>query len=424
MKKPFSPDKANYRRSFEEERENVLRAVHSSGVDLGLNFSPDQRFYHSWRDNPVDDASRILGNIGSDEFMRLFSGSLRQAKQWIQALIRDYLREYVTVLDPIDEVASGGTLDLARWSRGELGILQSNSGLLDDLETVCSIADSWSDDEDLIVEESLRELTLASKICRLEAVDPWDHVARDMTRINELCSERLWVGRKIVLTLNYAVYEDGEKRGYVHPGVPVTFGKHCAPMVPGASPRSIRAKCRVVVDGDTLFLVLTKSRPKDLETTVLKELERNPKSLSDERRVARDRRGIMNVVVAIRRAGKWRVATPEDNEVFAELAHARLWRSPLHPEPFTPWLNPESSPDYSRVKLLGRFHRRGYRSPGARLEALSVEHQVICITTLLSAQEAGTTLNHDIYRRDRVLRVLIPVLFKGNFERLGLPFNP
>lgn len=416
----FYPDKADYRRTFEEERDCIRRVVEASGSDLGPNFSPSDRFYDAWRRFPEDDASRRMGLIGADEFSRLFAASLRRAKAWVQDIIRDHLRDLATVLDPIDEVASGGTPNLVAWSRGELGILRPNGHATDDLQAICSIADRWGDDEDLIVEESLRELTLASKIRRLEAVDDWESVTRDMTHINELCSERLWVGRKVVLTVNYAVYKDGDKKGYVHPGVPITFGSNRSGVTWDSEARHRQVKCRVVRDGDTVWLVLTKSRPKDLEATILKEEETILEDGRQKCRVALDRRGIMHVLVAVGARGVWRVATPADCGTFGALAHARLWTDPLRLfDEHEPWKNPESSPDYVRVKMLGRFYRHSYRNSMLRV-APSVEHQIISIETLLSSLGAQTTLNHDLYRAGRIRRVLVPKLFDANFRHLGI----
>lgn len=420
MEPIFFPDQADYRRPFEDEREYIRQAVQASGSDLGPNFSPSDRFYDAWRQFPVDDASRRMGLIGADEFSRLFAASLRRAKAWVQDIIRDHLRDLATVLDPIDEVASGGTPNLVAWSRGELGILRPNGHAADDLSEVCPIADRWGDDEDLVIEESLRELTLASKIRRLEAVDDWESVTRDMTRINELCSERLWVGRKVVLTVNYAVYKDGEKKGYVHPDVPITFGPHRPTVTWDSEPRNRQVKCRVVRDGETVWLILTKSRPKDLEATILKEEEVVQSGATFKSRVALDRRGIMHVLVAVGIRGQWRAAVPADCETFGSLARARLWTEPLRlVAEHEHWKNPESSPDYQRVKMLGRFYRHSYRN-NTLLVAPSVEHQIIAIETLLSSLGAQTTLNHDIYRAGRIRRVLVPKLFEGNFRRLGM----
>ncbi len=419
MTKLFLPDQADYRRTFEAEREFMRQVVEAAGADAGPNFTPSERFYDAWRRFPDDDASRILGLIGAGEFARRFEGSLRRAHAWILTIIRDHLRHLATVLDPIDEVTSGGVLNLARWSGGELGILGPNGHMDDQLSDVCSIADGWGDDHDLIREESLRALTLASKFMRLGAVDDWGYVTQDMTRLNELCSERLWGDRKVVLTINYAVHKDGEHRGQVHPEVPITFGKERANITWDSEQRSQPVKCRVVKNGEITYLVHTKSRPKDLEATVLKEMELDPKSDVPKCRTALDRRGIMHVLVAIGVAGTWRVATPDDNETFAALVRERLWRPPLFLSDRTQWQNPESHPDYKRVKLLGRYHRLSFRAEDIEVRP-SVEHQIISLITLLSSFEARTTLNHDVYRAERVKRVLVPLLFAGNFARLGL----
>lgn len=415
----FLPDKADYRRSFEDEREFMGQVINAAGADAGPNFTPSERFYDAWRRFPEDDASRILGLIGADEFARRFESSLRRAHTWILAIIQEHLSHLATVLEPIDEVTSGGTLDLVRWSGGELGQLGPNGHMDEQLTDICSIADGWGDDHDLIREESLRALTLASRFQRLGAVDGWGYVTKDMTRLNELCSERLWVGRKMLLTVNYAVYKDGDHRGQVHPEIPITFGKERASVTWDSEQRSQPVKCRVVRDGGTTYLVHTRSRAKDLEATVLKEMELDPKSSVPRCRTALDRRGIMHVLVAIGVAGNWRVATPDDNQAFAALVSKNLWQPPLFLSDKSQWQNPESHPDYKRVKLLGRYHRVSFRTEDIEVRP-SVEHQIISLVTLLSSFEARTTLNHDVYRAERIKRVLVPKLFGGNFARLGL----
>lgn len=413
----FYPDQADYRRQFEEERDHIRAVVQEAKSTAGPSLTIDERFYAAWCHHPRDDAARFMSLIGADEFSRLFAVSLRQAKQWIERIIRDHLSNLATVLDPIDEVASGGTPDLMRWARGELGTLLPNGKLGDDLGAICPIADRWGDDHDLLIDESLRVLTLASKIRRLEAVDGWEYVTRDMTRINELCSERLWEGRKMVLMVNYAVQKAGDRQGYVHPDVPITFGSVRAAPTWDSEVRTIPVKCRVVTDGGRLYLVLTKSRPKDIEATILKEEELESGPSGPRCRAARDRRGIMHVLVAVGERGDWRVAVPKDCEAFEEVVRSRLWRTPLVLEDHAPWKNPESNPDYRRVKLLGRLHRRSYRSDDLEVHP-SVEHQIIAIETLLSSLGAKTTLNHDVYRHERIRRVLVTKLFEQHFNSM------
>jgi|GEM_PF-5807496 len=418
MNQLYKPDQASYRRAYEVELEFMKEVVKTSGngSDIGANLGLNLRFFEQWRDGLRDDASRILGNKGEADFSRDFSNALRRAKAWIQTIVREYLSHLATVVDPIDEVASAGVSDLARWSRGDLGIMKPNGTFDDDLASVCSVADSWGDDHELIPEESLRELTLASKICRLEAVDPWEYVTLDMAKINEISTERVWSGRKIMLTVNYAVRRLGKYRGYVHPSVPLTFGEDRASVPDDAIGKTIRMKCRVVKDGQKTYLVLTKSRPKEIEATILKEEEPDP-SAPTQRRAARDRRGIMNVVVGVGVNGVWRAATPEDSEKFSDLVRLRLWREPLVLSEHTQWQNPERSSDYRRVKLLGRLRRDSFAG-GPLLVATSVEHQIIDVGTLLSSLGAKTTLNHDIYRAARIRRVLVPKLFGGNIDQL------
>jgi hypothetical protein len=417
----FMPDRADYRRPFSVERGLMQQvvALSGNGVEPGTNFNADQRFYQYWRAAIDDDASRIIADQGRRAFERAFFSALRRSKQWIQHLVEHHLREYVAALDPIDEVSSAGVRNLAAWARGDLGIYAPDARLQMDLSALCPIADSWGDDEGLIPVESLHELTLASKMVRLEAVDPWSSVTDDMGWINELSAARLWYDRKVVLTVNYCVRSQGEYQGYVHADVPITFGNDRVQTPADAGQRTLRMKCRVVVDGETTYLVMTRSRPKDLETTILKEEEPDPGDPKGSRRAARDRRGIMHVLVAVGVRGIWRVATPTDLDSFTELVKVRLWHEPLRLEDHNQWQNPETSPDFVRRKLLGRLYRKSHRD-GSLPVAVSVEHQAILVTTFLSSLEAQTNLNHDIYRGQRIRRVLMPVLFSEHFERLGM----
>lgn len=417
----FMPDRANYRRPFSAEREFMRRVVELSGngVEAGTNFNPDQRFYQRWREGIDDDASRLAADQGRRAFERGFLGALRLSKKWIQHLVEYHLREYVAALDPIDEVSSAGMRNLASWARGDLGIYAPDARLQMDLSVICPIADSWGDDEGLISVESLNELTLASKIVRLEAVDPWSSVTDDMGWINELSAERLWYDRKVNLTVNYCVRTEGEYRGYVHPDVPITFGKAVSTPVADSALRNLPMKCRVVVDGVTTYLVMTRSRPKDVETTILKEEEVDPRDPLGGRRAARDRRGIMHVLVAVGVNGVWRVANHADLDSFTELVKVRLWHEPLRLEVHDQWQNPETSPDFVRRKLLGRLYRKSHRD-GSLPVAVSVEHQIILVTTFLSSLEARNNLRHDIYRGQRIRRVLVPELFGEHFKRLGM----
>lgn len=417
----FMPDMATYRRPFAAERKIMQQVVvlSGNGVEPGTNFNADQRFYQRWREGVDDDASRIIADQGRRGFERLFSSALRRSKQWIQHLVEHHLREYVAALDPIDEVSSAGVRNLATWARGDLGIYAPDARLQMDLSVICPIADSWGDDEGLIPVESLHELTLASKMVRLEAVDPWSSVTDDMGWINELSAARLWYDRKVILTVNYCVRSQGEYQGYVHTDVPIIFGNHVTQVPADGSQRSLRMKCRVVVDGETTYLVMTRSRPKDVETTILKEEEVDPRDPNGGCRAARDRRGIMHVLVAVGVRGVWRVATHADLDGFTELVKVRLWHEPLRLEDHDQWPNPETSPDFVRRKLLGRLYRKSHRD-GSLPVAVSVEHQIILVTTFLSSLEARTNLKHDIYRGQRIRRVLMPELFGEHFKRLGM----
>lgn len=411
MDRVFYPDKAQYRRPYKDEMEFMHEVTRGLRTLDSPNTTDIEDFYLTWCGLRGDDAARRMQIIGAGEFWWRFGVALREAQGWISSIVERYLPELQTQIDPIDEPASGGGLDLVRF-------VQERSALPDltsrpPVKELYAYADSWADDDDLLPIEALRKLTIASKIVALEAIDPGHDLNRDMTVLNELCNERLWEQGKLMLTVHYAIYRDPKKFGRLHPDVPITFSEKPSSVPLDAIACSLEPKCRIARDGDRIYLVMTTVRPKELLPTIIKEEELDEPTEENPNpgcRPALDRRGLMHVIVAVIENGVWRAGTQGDAQSFADFTRHRLWRSPILEEPDRLRRNLDTSTAYRNVKIMGRLHRSSYRG-ASLMVAPSIEHQIVPIGMNLAAKHATDGLNHSRYREGRIRRIIIPQWF-------------
>ena len=351
---------------------------------------------------------------------------MQRARIWMNNVIQEHLSDLVTTIDPIDEVASGSVKDILTWGRGVKIAHRPDPSAPADVRELIPIADSWEDDDDLALEEALNVTTTASKIMALNLVDEPDHVRHDMTKLNECLNERLWIGNKVILTVNYATALNGEGKIRLHPGVPITFGSVMDSVPTEAQRQSYELKCRVIRHGRRLYVVLTTTRPKEPFPTFLKEEELDkptPENPIPGCRPALDRRGIKHVIVAVGEAGgPFRPATYDDAVEFADYCRRTLWVNELRIEPDSARKNADSNPDYQVVKIMGRLHRMSLR--GAQMNvAVSVEHQIVPLPLELETRHANDSLNHKIYRAGRVKRLLVPLWFGKHLSRRPIRVN-
>lgn len=375
----FRPDEAPYIRRFAELYERI-----PAFIDLFARPHRERkhRVFSSWVRWQDDGAGEIAMDYGTQFFYERFVRALEDAQQGIEMVVHEYASAHKDHIEPIDEIGS----------------CNDPAQLLSMYDGVRFDSDYQADDVGRF--EIMRKLTIATQIMCIACADPYERVTNDLTTTNLLVAKRFFAHGKPELALGYVLNEAANRRLHMDYDLQLSRDRSARFVWPaGQIGDQRRYVCRVIRDGDTVYLVKTDSRPKPRISGVIK-LERGGK-LSD-------RRGLKHIVIAVDQGGVLRPATRADVEKVATLARERLWLNPLREEADASGPNPYSSRDYWAAKIVGRLEtNQGFPV------AAPVEHQLTSVADDLNAEFATDRLGHKGYRqhvvREFILKQWFPV---------------
>ena len=384
--KLFIPDKAlNFRPLPEQFRViHAMRRLYEKFQTRG--YSSKEAFYYAYvLGNPNQHA--VATPVGDNEFYRRMIEYLRQAHNMVEHVIDRYLRPFAGRLDPHNAIAN--CLDPIAMLKMATEELPRGASALDRQRRL----------------EAMRQLAIAIQLFAIETVDDEAWVADDLSSIDRLSWERLFLAHKSVyLWVLVGQHSDPEHAGMAK-SVAITRGKDKTASVrklrrAGTPYKEELLSCRVVMDNGMKYYVYAVNRRKRLLSTLLK-LERGRKGT--------DRRGWKYVVVATQAetGGILRLATTQDAEAFNQLTLRLLWQAPLFVEPDTSPPNPDSDPQYRDLKTIGRFHR----PDNGRIIAGNAEQLVTTITRYVDTLFARSGVNHYLYRAGQIMKYLAPRWF-------------
>lgn len=317
----------------------------------------------------------IATSVGHVEFHRRMSEYLRMAMRMVETVVEKYLH-------PFQE---------------SLGTHNTIVECLDPIETLQIAGENPDPKADSLQNrlhfEARRQMGIALQLFAVEEADHSLGVAADLTQIDKLSREKLFLG--ISRNLWIVKFQDTEKD---HQIVNVHFfaNKEEARLstqnksIPPHILRTVKAyMCRVAQMGQLTYIIFADPRYKREFATILK-LERG-RSLSD-------RRGWQYVVMGVEEKNKLRVATREDAEYFLEHTRKTLWQDPLIPNGDLNTPNPHRDPSYWDCKITGYYHRRDRD----RIVAGPAEQLVTTGMDYLNATYARLPINHELYRARQI----------------------
>lgn len=260
--------------------------------------------------------------------------------------------------------------------------------------------------------EAMRQLAIALQLFAIETVDDEAWVADDLSSIDRLSWERVFLpnesGYILLSSLRWILIElhtDPARAGSAKSVEIFTRTKDKVARLRSLRRRETPFKeellsCRIAVIDSKRFYIYAVNRRKRLLSTLLK-LERG--------RTGTDRRGWKYVVVATQeiQGGVLTLATPQDAAQFSAYTHKTLWQAPLIVEPNPSPPNPDSSPRYADEKIIGRFHR----PDSGRIVAGSAEQLTMTITQHVDTLFARNGVNHYLYRAHQILEYLATIWF-------------
>ncbi|TAL50850.1 hypothetical protein EPN81_01550, partial [Patescibacteria group bacterium] len=383
----FIPDNAlNFRRLPEQYL--IVQSMRTSYDDFkGRGYSSHQALYFAYvTQNP--NSHGVATSVGEEAFYQRMTEYLRQAQNMIEHVIDRYLRPFAGRLDPHNSVAN---------------CLDPVAMLLMATENPQMGASALQYQRHL---EALRQLAIALQLFAIETVDDEAWVADDLSTIDRLSWERLFVPdeSQYLWALVEMKAAPNKTDGEIKSVEIFTQEKDKSMQRRALNRKNRRYKeellsCRVALLEDKRFYIYAVNRRKRLLSTLLK-LERG--------RRGTDRRGWKYVVVATQAGeGPIRLASLEDAEVFSAYTKQVLWRDPLFMEPDRSPPNPDSSDRYKDHKIVGRFHR----PDNGRIIAGSAEQLTTTLTRHVDSLFARDGVNHYLYRARQILRYLAPLWF-------------
>jgi hypothetical protein len=325
--------------------------------------------------------------VGANEFNRRMTEYLRQAQNMLESVIGRYLRPFAGRLDPHNSVAN---------------CLDPIAMLMMATEDLPSGASALQRQRRL---EAMRQLAISLQLFAIETVDDESWVADDLSVIDQLSWDRLFLPNESKYL--WAVVEletSPEKVGFPKSVEIFTRAKdklrRLQELTRGGIPfKEELLSCRIANVKDARYYIYAVNRRKRLLSTLLK-LERGRRST--------DRRGWKYVVVAVQKEqGPLVLANVEDAQRFSAHTKATLWQLPLVEEFDESPFNPESDPRYKDEKIVGRFHR----PDNGRVIAGSAEQITTTIMRHVDTLFARDGVNHYLYRARQIHRYLAPLWF-------------
>lgn len=325
--------------------------------------------------------------VGTDEFYRRMTEYLRHAQNMVEHVIDRYLRPFAGRLDPHNAVVN---------------CLDPIAMLFMATETLHAGASKLQRQRHL---EAMRQLAIALQLFAIETVDDEIWVADDLSSIDKLSWERLFIPDKSQsLWVLVELHTEHSLAGSAKTTEIFTHAKDKIAKLrklrrSGTPFKEELLSCRIVQIGNKRFFINAVNRRKRLLSTLLK-LERGRKST--------DRRGWKYVVVATQEGNDpLRLATSTDALDFSGHSKATLWCAPLFEEEIDQQPNPESDSRYVDEKIVGRFHR----PDNGRIIAGSAEQITTTITHHVDTLFSHGGINHYLYRARQILRYLAPLWF-------------
>lgn len=397
--KLFCPDEALVFRTLPEEFRVITEMAQIFKELTDRGYAHKEALYHAFVQTHKNNHG-ISCTTGAMEFYNQMTEYLRTAMDMVEMVIDRYLRPFAERLPSHN--AAANCLDPVHMLK---------------MATTAPGPHASSLDRRLYF-EARRQLAIALQLFLIESVDRESYVADDLTQIEQLSWERLFLkGRSqdlwVVAELDPNNSNRSKKLTFF------TSKKPASRLRKSLQRRGILCKeeflpSRIVLIGQRRFLVYVINRRKRLFSTLLK-LERG--------RPTADRRGWKYVVVGVEGRKGIRTATREDAMEFLEYSRGVLWQNPLMLSDTTPPANPFRHPTYWDVKITGRFLRRD----NGRFIAGPAEQIITTITDYIDSYTATDDLNHALYRAHQVFSVIGPLWFpyrKGpyrNMEDLKLP---
>ncbi|MBI4591924.1 hypothetical protein HY733_00545 [Candidatus Uhrbacteria bacterium] len=388
----FIPDQALEFRRLPEQY-IIIREMRHEFEDLkSRGYSTRDALYFAYvRQNP--NKQGVATAVGAGEFYRRMTEYLRQAQNMVEHVIDRYLRPFAGRLDPHNAVAN---------------CLDPLFMLLMATDDLPARASPLQRQRHL---EAMRQLAIALQLLAIETVDDEAWVAEDLSSIDRLSWERLFIpDRSQYLWALVELHTEPALQGFARDVQIFTRGKDRTRKTEllrrtNSPYKEELLSCRIARIGSKLYYIYAANRRKRLLSTLLK-LERG--------RTSTDRRGWKYVVVATKEDGSesLHVATTQDAADFDAHTKIVLWQPPLYLEPDRSPPNPDSSSRYTDLKNVGRFHR----PDNGRVIAGSAEQLTMTITRHVDTLFAHDGVNHYLYRAQQILRYLAPLWFPHTRE--------
>ena len=393
--KIFYPDQALIFRSLPEE----FQLIHAMGLSFNdfcsRGYPERESLYFAYVETHRNPHG-IATASGAHEFYRRMTEYLRTAMDMVEHVIATYFRTFAERLPAHNSVANClDTIQMLKLATSDPGHNPSS------LERRRNF-------------EAKRQLGIALQLFAIETADEESAVADDLSSIDQLTWERLFVPDEsvdlwLIAGLNSAranrsenlelfrTHRQAKRRARERRHLETNIKEELLPS-------------RVTNLGEKNYIVYVGNRRKRLLSTLLK-LERG--------RPTGDRRGWKYVVVAVHQTGnELRLATRDDARVFHDHTHKTLWQSPLVVSPDPPNPNPHRHETYWDLKTLGRYHR----ADNGRMIAGSAEQLVTTIQDHLDTYVATDGLNHDLYRARQAMEFLGPLWFphhRGPYDEVA-----
>ncbi|MBI4256551.1 hypothetical protein HY626_00675 [Candidatus Uhrbacteria bacterium] len=402
MPQLFIPDSAlNFRRLPEQYL--IVQAMRRCFDDFRRQgYSSHQALYFAYvLQNP--NPHGVATSVGEESFYQRMTEYLRQAQNMVEHVIDRYLRPFAGRLDPHNAVSN---------------CLDPIAMLLMATENLQKGASALQRQRHL---EAMRQLAIALQLFAIETVDDEAWVADDLSTIDRLSWERLFIQNESQYLWVLVELETNAQVNETIKSVEIfTRAKDRVARLRVLRRKGIPFKeellsCRIAMVEQRCFFIYAVNRRKRLLSTLLK-LERGRKGT--------DRRGWKYVVVATQEGQKpLRLATVGDVQVFTAHTQEILWQDPLFMEADRSPPNPERSYRYKDHKIVGRFHR----PDNGRVIAGSAEQLTTTIAQHVDSLFACDGVNHHLYRAHQILRYLAPlwfphrrIIFKG-VKDIALP---
>lgn len=383
MQRAMHPERAPYIRRFPELFPGIPTLINHYEVHYRQHKEKKHSVLLAWHGWQNDGAGDEMIRFGALFFYERYMRAIEDAQQGIEMVIRDHANKFKDQIEPIDEIGScNDPAQLFNMYGGE------------------RFGSDYRADETGRFEIA-RKLTIANQIMCVAAADPYERVTGDLSNINIMAGKCLFTAAKPQVMLGFVIDTRPGKNNRLHPDheLQLSLDTEAVFRWPHDVVGDQRVYgCRLIADGDRLYYVQTDSRPKPRISGVIK-LERGG--------MLTDRRGLKHIVVAVQEKGLLRVATREDVAHVADIARARLWRSPLIEEEDTSGVNAYSNPEYWALKIIGRYDSVHEQVP----VAARVEHQLTVVNTDLNADFATDDLGHKGYRQKVVRQFILPNWF-------------